>query len=390
MAKRSFSAEAFNEAAGQVASGDSGEYPVISRGTYIANVAKVFFEIKDSGAEMVSFGFQIDSEDEDFPNQYVYVNENLVKKSGEENLRGIRQFVVLLNGLTDGHFHKPSFAQPDSRDSELEKLLGTRVKIHITPKPDGKYTNYKVEIRALLDNVYAKERNIQLDDTVDVDATDTPPKIATTVVDASSEAVGETKPIEKGIELQVGMKIILTTLVDGKPQPELGTCLQFIDTGDPETSMVMFDPDRKDRKPKAFKPDEVINCQIQMDDNGNAMWDKEFLKNQAKTKQAEAVAEAVAKRAAVAKTVAAASVTAAAVAAAPVSVTETVDIVTDEIEELEEEPEWELVVKGAAAFTNKGNRYSGLVISIDEDAGKAIIACNGKNLKVPISFLGKP
>ena len=66
MAKRSFSAEAFNEAAGKVASGDTGEYPVISRGTYIANLAKVFFEIKDSGAEMVNFGFQIDSEDDDF------------------------------------------------------------------------------------------------------------------------------------------------------------------------------------------------------------------------------------------------------------------------------------------------------------------------------------
>ena len=58
MAKRSFSAEAFNDAAGKVESGETGDFPVIAKGTYVASLAKAFFEVKDSGAEMVSFGFQ--------------------------------------------------------------------------------------------------------------------------------------------------------------------------------------------------------------------------------------------------------------------------------------------------------------------------------------------
>ncbi len=354
MAKRSFSESAFNEAVGKVESGDKGDFPTIAKGTYIADVSKCYFEHTDGGAEMAKFGFQIDAEDESYPNQYIWVNECLVKKNGEDNDIGLKKFVVMLNQLTDGHFDKPSFASPETRDTEIEKLLGTRVKIHVTPKQVGEYTNYDVKIRALLENVYAKTNNQQLDDdTVDETNFNENESIDTTDTISDKKEEKEEKEEAPVFTLEKGMKIIIRTKVGENIIEEVGTCIEFIDTGD-ENSMIVFDSDVKSKAPKTFKPSDIDSFSIQMDESRQPVWNKEYLAQLAEETKIVKKEE------------------------------------VEEIEELEEEPEWELVVKGAAAFMMKDKRYSGLVLSIDEDAGKAVIAVNGKKLRVPISKLEKP
>ena len=330
MAKAHFSMDAFTAAAEKVDGGGDGDFPIIAKGTYLATVEKAFFEHTDNGAEMVKFWFQIDADDNDYANQYVFFNQNLVMISGEENQRGLEEFVKMLYGLTDKQAVLQKFAALETRDTELEKLLGTKVKIHVTPKTEGEYTNYTVKIRALLENVYAKDSGQQLEQK----------DITTNAANASKE---------NEVKLEPGMKLAVTREIDGNQVRTQGTCLEFIDTGVAESSMIMFDPDRKDSPQFAIKPSDDVKIEIVKNDAGIILWNQEFLDKQ-KEKPEE----------------------------------------LDEIEEIDVAPEWELVAGGPAAFTHKGTRHSGLVKCIYEDDGKALIAYSGKEAKVPIKMLEKP
>lgn len=334
MAKQSFSAEAFNKANSNVESGQRSDFPTIQKGTYIAYVAKASFKFTKNGAEQVSLGFQIDSEDETYPGQYIWWNQTLVNINGEDNDIGLRSFVTMLNQLTDGHCDKPMFADPETRDNELEKLLDTHIKIHVTPKQTGEYINYDIKIRALLENIYAK--NGQNKNELDED--DVPFE---TQQDTDGSLPTEEKK-EKG-KLEVGMKIAVTIIKNGVSAIEQGTCIQFIDTGDMSTSMIVMQPNSKSKPAKAFKPAEIEKVIIEKGEDGKIVWDQEFLKRQ------------------------------------------------EEIEDIEEETEWEPLVNGNAAFNHpKLGKISGLIKEILEDEGKAKIASGGKLYKVPISKLEKP
>ncbi len=347
MAKSRFSKEAFVKAAENVSSGD-GDFPIVAAGTYKANVAKAFFKFSDSGAEGVNFGFQIDADDDNYPSQYVWFNQNLVQKNGDENMIGLQQFVTILNGLTDGHVDLKAFAEFETRDSELEKLLGTSVKIHVNPKVDGEFTNSNVKIRALLENVYAKNSGQELKEE---DIVDTVPFKTENVVDAvepESKVHFDKTPGPGQAKLEKGMKIKIGTMINGEIIDVLGTCIEYVDTGVAETSMIVMKPDRKDLPEKVYKPNEIARVSLVKDKEGKPTWNSAFKK---KIKEVEKV---------------------------------------EEIEELEEINEWELIVDGVAAFTNKGKRHSGLVLSIDENTGKAVIQVGDKKLNIPILRLEKP
>ena len=344
MAKRSFSADAFNKASSEVAGGKTGDFPTIEKGTYLADVAKVSFKFTEKGAEQASIGFQIDSEDETYPNQYIWWNQTLININGDDNTIGLRLFVTMLNQLTDNHCDKTMFADPNTRDNEFEKLLGTRVKIHVIPKQDGQYINYDIKVRALLENVYAKERQNELDED------DVPFE---TEKDSSDTLPVEEPEKKKSAKLEVGMKIQITTIKNGVSVVEQGTCIQFIDTGD-EDSMIVMQPDAKHKPAKAFKPSEVEKVKLVEGEDGNPVWNEEFIKQQKLGEEGKEEKE-------------------------------------EQVEEIEEVNEWELTLKGSAAFNHPTlGRISGLVKAILEDEGKAVIASNGKNYKVPIAKLEKP
>jgi len=375
MAKRSFSEDDFNKAAGDVASGKGqgdGEFPVISKGTYVAHVERAAFKQADSGSEQVSIGFQIDEDDDNHANQYVFWNQNLVKKDGNANEIGLRSFVTMIHALTDKTANLGKFGNEETRDSELEELIGTRVKIHVVPKTVGEYTNYTIKVRGLLENVYASNSNNELDtddtsDEVPFDESHDPSE------NVDDEVIAATQPAPSSrVELKEGMKLAVTRLnKDGDEVITNGTCLQFIDAG--EQSLIVCDPDRKDRKAFSFNPGSVVSVTIVKDAvTGDPLWNMEFVAQKAAKMRAEQQK-----------------------AGEPdLTPSESSDeIEVDDIEDIEAEPEkeWEPVVKGAGAFTHpKLGRISGLIKSIDEDTGKAIITVNDKGYKVPLTKIEKP
>lgn len=349
MAKRSFSQDAFNKAAEDVKSGKTGDgdFPVISKGTYLATLEKVGFQLKDSGAEQISMGFQIDADDENHGNQYVYWNQNLVKKDGIENEVGLRQFVTMLQALTDGHADLSKFGSKESRVNELEELLNTRVKIHVIPKTVGEYTNYIIKVRALLENVYAENSKSELDDDDTVDESKAPfdsPK-------DEDEPVIEAEQTTRNAPKEGMILEITREREDGTEEVFQGTCIQFIDADD--NSMIVIDPEAKGKKPFAFRPQDVKEVFIVKDERGNIKWNEEYVKEKSDIIRKEE---------------------------------------SEKIEEVEEiEPEWIIELKGSAAFNHPTlGRISGLVTVIDENAGKVTVAVNGKAYKVPILKLEKP
>lgn len=153
MAKHRFSKKAFLDGNEKAKKGNSGDFPTIPSGVYIGTVEKCYFKDHESGAQSISFGFQIDSEEEEFANQYFWWNPNIVNKSGKDNEIGLQQVNFLLMALAEGNFNAEDFV--DNPDEELERFLFTKARFKVTYTKQGEYDNYKVEVLNVLENKYA-------------------------------------------------------------------------------------------------------------------------------------------------------------------------------------------------------------------------------------------
>lgn len=152
MAKKRFSKAAFL-AGNEKAKSGSGDFPTVPSGVYIATVEKCYFKEHDSGAQSISFGFQIDPEEEEFANQYFWWNPNIIDKKGNDNEIGLQQVNFLLMALAEGNFNAEDFA--DNPDEELERFLFTKARFKVKYKKVGEYDNYTVEVLTVLENKYA-------------------------------------------------------------------------------------------------------------------------------------------------------------------------------------------------------------------------------------------
>lgn len=122
-----------------------GDFPDVASGTYICTVRKAHLaEAKSSGALQAVFGYQIDDESPDYPNQYIWEYIRLTDKDGNDQQGGYDALAIKLSQLK----------APDSGDveSDLEAILDSRVRLEYTAgddsAPDGdkrRYDKYRVK-----------------------------------------------------------------------------------------------------------------------------------------------------------------------------------------------------------------------------------------------------
>lgn len=149
MAKPKFDPNAFKSA--KEAAGN-GEFPEIETGIYIVELMKATEgEAKSSGRYQVSLGYQIDENDPNFKNQYIWEHIGLADSNGVINENGYKALAIRFNNL------KIKFdPATDELATVLENAIGTKVRLQYT-KADSPEGFDKVRIKSCISTPQAKQ-----------------------------------------------------------------------------------------------------------------------------------------------------------------------------------------------------------------------------------------
>lgn len=130
-----FSADAFKKA--QASSG--GDFPEIDPGLYIATlISAKLNNAKTSGRLQISFDWQIDEDDDLYPNQHLWDHLGLTNGEGETNQTG---YEIFCRRLKDLGVSSDEFLENNTK--VLNSLSGTRCRVQV--KKSGDFTNVWID-----------------------------------------------------------------------------------------------------------------------------------------------------------------------------------------------------------------------------------------------------
>lgn len=248
-----FSKQAFKNA-NENGGGDG--FPVIPAGIYQFNVEDCLLDTAESGSENFKLNLSICDHDE-YDGQWVFIQQNIVKKNGQTNEIGLAQMNNWLNRLSDGRFDPDDFEEDESgeitnTDEVLARFIGTKFKGQHKSKTKDGYTNSEVKFKALLYNAYTNGEKSDVTDTNHDDEeldTSTKPEYSREPQPVESPE-NPIKSDEK--DVKIGMEVIF---LNESNQEEQGTITNFIE-GQSGEGMVMIKP--LTGEPRAVFQDKVF------------------------------------------------------------------------------------------------------------------------------------
>jgi len=228
-----FSKDAFKNA------NQGGGYQAVPNGVYNFEVQDCDLTTNEAtGSENFKLNLQVFDHDE-HDGEWVFIQQNIVKKNGEVNEIGLQQMNTWLNRLSDGKFDPDDFEEDENgeitnTDEVLVKFIGTKFKgMHKSTSKDG-YTNSTVNFKALLYNNYTNgEAKSKVTDTdINDDELDTEEPVTA----PNAETKPKELPSEK--DAKIGMEVIF---LNKNNQEETGTIQSFVE-GPSGEGMVMVKP----------------------------------------------------------------------------------------------------------------------------------------------------
>ena len=182
---------------------DGVDFDDVERGKYEAFLKRLEFvestKLLENGfpskSVQLKCGWQISKDDPHFPSQYVWTQQNVKNKEGEDNEVGIQQLCYLLNSASEGMFDEVAFVQDPKM--ELTKFIDTKAIIDVNykvEKYEGKdQKRYTVKIDEVLENKY-QQLSPELEETQQT----------------SSKPTEEVKPEDDydDVEVEIGMRIV--------------------------------------------------------------------------------------------------------------------------------------------------------------------------------------